>query len=342
MQYHSLSWVVWLVAVLITLSATRNPLYLFLLLLVILVINGWLRLHPASREIISIPIMFILTIIAGSTLFNALTSHFGATVLFMIPGSIPLLSGSVTLEAIVYGATNGLILASMLVAFTVVNQALSVRALIGLIPQAFHSIAVIVAIGITFLPITIRQFQQIREAQTIRGLRLHKLRDWLPLVIPLLTSGLEHAMHLAEAMTARGFASQAGAQVKTSERRVLVLGLGIMVTGWVVRLSPLHPGLGWGLLALAATCIVGTLVAAGRKSRRTTYKAQPWRLADLLIIFGALITLIVFIFPPSQAARETIQYNPYPVVSLLGFDPLVAVSVFGLLVPMLTSPLRKK
>jgi amino acid permease len=115
-----------------------------------------------------------------------------------------------------------------------------------------------------------------------------------------------------------------------------------MVTGWIVRLSPLHPGLGWGLLALASLCIVGALVAAGRKSRRTTYKAQPWRLADLLIIFGALITIIVFIFPPSEAARETIQYNPYPVVSLPGFDPLVAVSVFGLLVPMLTSPLRKK
>jgi amino acid permease len=115
-----------------------------------------------------------------------------------------------------------------------------------------------------------------------------------------------------------------------------------LVIGWVVRLSSLHTGLGWGLLVLAVLCIAGALAAIGRKSRRTTYKTQPWRLADLLIIFGALITFVTFVFSPSEAARSTIQYNPYPVVSLPGFDLLVGCSIFGLMVPFFVSGLNPK
>ena len=142
-----------------------------------------------------------------STAFNTLTSHYGETVLFTIPGNLPLLSGPVTLEAMVYGATNGLVLTGMLASFMVLNLALTVRELISLIPQAFFPMAVVTSIAVTYLPTTLRQFRQIREAQAIRGHQMRTLRDWLPLWMPLLVGGLEHAMQLAEAMTARGFAS---------------------------------------------------------------------------------------------------------------------------------------
>ena len=35
---------------------------------------------------------------------------------------------------------------------------------------------------------------RIREAQAVRGHRVQGIRDWLPIVVPLLVSGLERAM----------------------------------------------------------------------------------------------------------------------------------------------------
>src|SRR4030065_1354430 len=95
----------------------------------------------------------------------------------------------------------------MLLSFMLLNLALPVRDLLRLIRRAFFPVAVVTSIAVTYLPTTLRQFQQIREAQAVRGHQVRSLRDWLPLLMPLLVGGLEHAMQLAEAMTARGFAS---------------------------------------------------------------------------------------------------------------------------------------
>lgn len=342
MRYHTLSWLAWLTMILLIVSATRNPLYLLLVLLIIQITSGWLRLQSGRSESAAIPLRFSLILILGAALFNALTSHFGDTVLLEIPGKIPLLSGAVTLEGILYGAINGLILACMLGAFTVVNQALSVRELIGMIPQAYHAVAVIAAIGMTFLPVTIQQFEQIREAQAIRGHRLRGLRDWLPLVLPLLTSGLERAMHLAEAMTARGFASQADGQEHASARWALLLGLGLLVAGWIVHLGSVQPGIGGGLLALGAGCILGALWVVGRKSRRTSYQKQSWRAADGFVILGALVPLFAFVLAPSEAARSILQYNPYPTASLPGLELWGMGSLLGLLLPTAAGAVREK
>jgi energy-coupling factor transport system permease protein len=327
---------------LVIVSITRNPLYLLLILFIVQIINSWLSLQPTRSNGIAIPLTFIFVIIIGATLFNALTSNFGATVLFNIPGNIPLLSGPVTLEAVVFGAINGLILASMLGAFIVFNRALTVRLLIKMIPQAFNAIAIIVAIGITFLPITFRQFRQIRESQAIRGHRIRHLRDWLPLVIPLVTSGLERAMHLAEAMTARGFASESTLQANKGNREALLLGLMLFVVGWLVWISPIHPVIGLGLLGVACLSILGALVLIGRKSRRTTYKTQTWSPSDFLIIIGAVFTLVIFLHPPFEMLRTTIQYNPYPVLSLPDFNVWVGFSLFALLLPVVSSALKTK
>lgn len=342
MRFHTLSWLAWLAVILLVITATRNPLYLVLVLLIIQITSGWLRLEPGRRESAAIPLRFSVILIAGAALFNALTSHFGDTVLLEIPGKIPLLSGAITLEGILYGTINGLILACMLSAFTVVNQALSVRELIGMIPQAYHAVAVIAAIGITFLPVTLQQFEQIREAQAIRGHRLRGLRDWLPLVLPLLTSGLERAMHLAEAMTARGFASQADGQEHAGARWALLLGLALLTAGWIVRLSPLHPGIAGGLLVLGAGCILGALWVVGRKSRRTSYQKQSWRPVDVLVILGALLPLAVFVLAPSETARGILQYNPYPAASLPGLELWGMGSLLGLLLPTAAGAVRAK
>jgi energy-coupling factor transport system permease protein len=328
------AWVSWLVTAIVLLSITRNPLYLVLILLCVIFVGIVLR--QAGGEVRNpFPLWKLAAwIMLLSILFNAFTSHYGQTVLFTIPGSLPLLSGPVTLEAMVYGAINGLILCGMLGSFVVLNLALTVRELVSLIPQAFFPVAVVTSIAVTYLPTTVRQFHKIREAQAIRGHQMKTLRDWLPLWMPLLVGGLEHAMQLAEAMTARGFASvrsQPGERSNTL-RLFRILGLALLSLGWIIQLS--GAGMyGTGLILAGAVMIVGGLWYDGRKSARTTYHKLSWSWRDVLIVLVSASILALFVLPIPGVNQESLYYDPYPALTLPLFDPLLGAAILGLLLP---------
>jgi energy-coupling factor transport system permease protein len=336
------AWVIWLVAVLVLLSITRNPLYLVIILLCILFVG--LSLRGAGT---GLPRPFSLWklavwIIMVATIFNALTSHYGETVLFIIPGSLPLISGKVTLEAMVYGATNGLILVGMLASFLVLNLALPVRDLISLIPRAFFPMAVVTSIAVTYLPTTLRQFQQIREAQAIRGHQMRTLRDWLPLLMPLLVGGLEHAMQLAEAMTARGFASTKSltGRQQFSPRLFMLAGVVLLAVGWLTQLSG-TPVSGWVLIFFSAILILGGLWYLGRQSHRTTYHRPEWGWQDWLTMIVTTCIVAICLLPIPGVSRESLYYDPYPKLTMPPFNPVLGLAMLGLLVPGLFVMNRK-
>lgn len=328
------AWVSWLIAILVLLSITRNPLYLVLILLCVLFVGVSLR-----KTGVGLPGTLPLWKLAGwiillATLFNALTSHYGTTILFTIPGKLPLVSGAVTLEAIVYGATNGLVLTGMLASFTVLNLALPVRELISLIPRAFFPMAVVTSIAVTYLPTTLRQFRKIREAQLIRGHQMRSLGDWLPLLMPLLVGGLEHAMQLAEAMTARGFAS---AKPAPSRRQIyprffMFLGLIVVALGWILQLS--NSGLsGIILIVTGSVFILGGIWAIGRLSPRTTYHRSQWIWKDWLTLTIAVVVLLACIVQLTNGNSQMLSFEPYPTISIPLFSPLIGLVMLGLLVP---------
>lgn len=328
------AWVTWLVVTVVVLSVTRNPLYLVLILLCIVWVG--ITLRDADKRTLQPFSLWKLAawILVLSTAFNALTSHFGTTVLFTIPGKLPLLSGPVTLEAMVYGATNGLILTGMLACFMVLNMALTVRELVSLIPQAFFPLAVVTSIAVTYLPTTVRQFRQIREAQAIRGHQMRSVRDWLPLWMPLMVGGLEHAMQLAEAMTARGFASRASLpQRETLLARVsMLVGLVMLSLGWILQLGGVGPN-GLVLIFLGAGLIAGGVWYLSRRSSHTTYHRQEWGWRDWAGIVVSLAVLAVCVLPIPGVSHEALYYNPYPTLSLPPFDPLIGFAILGLLLP---------
>jgi len=331
---HSLAWVSWLVAGLVALSSTRNPLYLLISILCISIVLSILRSRPNALPTPISPFRFSLIVLSLSTLFNGLTSHYGTTVLFTIPGSIPLLSGPVTLEALVYGAINGLVLCGMLLAFLTLNLALPVRSLIRLIPRAFHPVAVITAIAVTYVPATMRQFQQVREAQTLRGHRLRKARDWLPLMLPLLIGGLERALQLSEAMAARGFSSSQ-AQPSLYSRGLILAGLLFLIAGWLVRLNSKANLLGFVSLLFGSALVLGSLWRIGRQAPRSTYRKETWQWFDWYIFLGAVLVISTYLFSLPWLSQATLIYLPYPTLSLPPFDPFIGLSTLGLLTPLL-------
>jgi energy-coupling factor transport system permease protein len=327
-------WVFWLVTNLVILSISRNPLYLVLILLSITFVGITLRqygsdlLRPISIWKLAVWIILLATI------FNALTSHYGSTIFFVLPGNIPLISGKITLEAMVYGAINGLILTGMLASFSVLNQALPVRDLISLIPRAFFPMAVVISIAVTYMPTTVRQFQQIREAQAVRGHQMRSVRDWLPLLMPLLIGGLEHAMQLAEAMTARGFARmQAGVSRRQFHSRIaMLIGLFLLVTGWILQLSVKDIS-SIVFIAVGTMCIAGGLWYLGKQSPRSTYHVHTWLRQDWITLAIVVVVLCVCIAPVAMINHQTLFYEPYPKLTLPPFDPWIGLALLGLIFP---------
>ena len=332
-RINTFAWVSWLVAILMVISRTRNPLYLVIIFLVVFTITTYLsRLTGRFKPLFFLRMAAFFIVI--SAVFNALFAHYGQTVLFTIPAGIPIAGGPITLEAILYGAINGFVLACIFGAFVAISLALSTRAIVRLVPRAFYPVAVILSIALTYLPNTLRQFQQIREAQAVRGHRMRSLRDWLPLVIPLVVGGLERAFNLAESMTARGFASQRSGLPIARRQFFTLFGLLSVLAGWLLRLGGISE-IGGSLLMIVGMIIMAAILwAAGRNTPLTSYRQESWSRMDSLIVVGAVISLCAVLLPLPGLNQDSLAYNPYPVATLPSFDPLIGIALLGLLCPL--------
>lgn len=332
---HSAAWLAWLAAAAIVLTATRNPFYLGLALGWIAVTLAAVRSHTQSvpgAALLS-PWRFGLFVVPVAALLNGLFVHVGTTVLFTIPKAIPLLGGAVTLEALVYGAINGLVLTGLFAAFSVFNRVTPVRELIRLAPRAYYAVAVTVAIAVTFVPVTLRQAEQIREAQAIRGHRMRGVRSWGPLFLPLLSGGLERAMQLAEAMVARGFAASSGQSHGARTQALLAGGLALFMAGWLLRLV-------WGAVWLGGTALLAGLLLlgmaiwlGGREHPHTVYRKAPWRAPDWAAAGAAAATTAIFLLPLPGIDRSSLAWYPYPTLTLPTVSLLLGLATWGLLAP---------
>lgn len=341
MAIHPAAWVVWLAATVFALSATRNPWYLATVLGCIAGVSLALRRSSAPSPLPLALLRFGVLIVITSALLNVVTAHVGQTVLFTVPAALPLFGGPYTLEALIYGALNGLVLVGFLGAFAVLYRALPTHALIRLIPRAFYPMAVVVSIAVAYVPTTLTQFQQIREAQMMRGHRVRGLRDWLPLFMPLLVGGLERALQLAEAMTARGFGSVGARSTPEGSRLLsmslarplLVLGLLLVLAGLLSQWFWRQVAAGTVLWATGGLLVLTVLWLEGRRVQRTNYHRQPWTGRDWAVAAGAALFPAMLLLPAVSTA--SLAYTPYPRASWPPCELTVVVALLGLLAPAL-------
>lgn len=331
------AWLLWALTVLVVASLTRNPLYIILLLLIVAVTDAALVGKSGKRQLPS-PVTFAKIALPLAVIFNGLVVHIGDTVLFHLPEWLPLVGGEITLEAIVYGLLNGLTLTVIFAGFSVFNEVNPAYELVRLAPRAFHEAGVVLSIALTFVPQTMRSLQRIREAQAVRGHRLRGVSDWLPIVVPLLVSGLERSMGLAEAMVARGYGSIESRSQPLRLQLLLVLGLLALLGGWLAWtfFRPMRLVAG-AVMAIGAGLIVATLWLAGKRVPRGRYRVRAWSSADTLACAGSLLALVAVVVPLPFVETATTYYSPYPSLTLPSFDPWIGLLLLGLLGPVAAS-----
>ncbi len=346
-MYHPLTWLVWLVTALLPALTTRNPLHLTILLLTVLGVYTALGTKsPLSRGWATF--IRIGLILWGFTIaFDTLTAHYGETPLLHLPDALPLIGGPITLEAFVFGVISGMALVVLVLIFATFNAVVDYYQLLRWVPASLYQAGVVTGIALTFVPQTMASLQEIREAQILRGHRFRGVRDLLPLLVPLLTSGLERAIQLAESMEARGFgyvsrgAEGQGSQGEGAMGRV---GLGVALLGACGGLFAYEY---FGALRLPALAVVagsfGLLVIVlrrmGRGVARSRYRHQPWHRRDTTVVVACALVLLSF--GAAWATRpEALAYEVYPRVTWPPFEPLVALSLLPLLTPALVSYLQ--
>ena len=323
------AWLVWLLSTSLLTLLTRNPFYLLIILACARVVQAACGRNEAT---IKLSFWRLATVIfTFSILFNLLLVHVGKTVLFDLPRELWLVGGPLTLEGAVYGANSALVLVTLLAVFLAFNSVVLVGELIALMPPALSSVGIVVVIAVSYVPETLQQLDRVREAQALRGHRLRGLRDWQPILIPLLVGGLERAMNLAETMVARGYGTTSDESLPARSQVLLVGALILLFGGWVV--SFWAAGLGWAALLFGGVVLAAAFLDLGRRAKRTRYKPIKLRAADWLVVVTALVPLFLALGPFPAVNQGSLSYSPYPQLTLPQFDTMLGLSLLMLAVP---------
>jgi energy-coupling factor transport system permease protein len=326
------AWLAWALAGGALAAGSRNPLVLGLLLLVALAVG--LRLAPPSTIARSWRRAgwLIVWLAVVSALANLLTVRAGDFALVTLPSDWPLIGGSLTLNAIVYGLVTALAALALLAIWAVFNAVVGQGDLLRLTPRPLYVAGAIASVALTFLPGMALAARQIGEAQAVRGHRPRGPRDLIPLAAPLLSLGLERGLTLAEAMEARGFghvgasepsrAAAAGRRIvgRPDGQWLLATGLALGGAGLLLLVASPWPALGAIGVGLGAAAVALGLRLVG--PGRSRYHRRRWTWGDTAVTLAAAAAVALLV-----AARQGdggLGFTVYP-----SMQP-PAVSIWGI------------
>ena len=330
---HPYAWLLWLAAATALVGLTLNPLVLIPLLLAVAIVRA-ASAPPGLDGHGGIPLMRLAALVVPfAAIYNLLAAHSGAHVLWRLPGAWPLIGGPLTLEALVYGALSGTALMTLVATFSTFQRALGTRDLLRFVPRALGAVSLAIAVALTYVPATFRQFGLVREAQAVRGLEQRGPRAWLSLALPLLVGALERSVQVAEVMTARGLLNVDGLPVGRGARGLVLGGLAAAVAGWMGwATGRVSAPAGGGVAASGLAMVGGALWLQSRRLRpHVSFRALAWHASDVAVVAAAWLPLGVWWFLPG--ARHALAYNPYPQLAWPMAEPQVTLALLGLTAP---------
>lgn len=268
---HPGAWMIWAACGGIVAFTTTDPFYLALIVAI-----AWF-VHSARGVPGPMARSFRIFLIGGLAAMTIRTSL--------------VLLGTVDMGSVAYAALEGMRLATILVVFGTFNSVTDPFGVVRLAPRRFHEPALAAALALSIAPRTIASVQRVREAQALRGLATTRLRSLPALAVPVLETGMEDALTLAESMDSRGH----GRGTRTRYRPQRWSADAVASAG--------------GAFAAAAAFVSAAAVGAGGLNPSTFPlrwpEASPWLLAAAgLLAIPGLLALPGLLPVPGAAQRR--------------------------------------
>lgn len=346
---HAVTWLVWAIAAAASVQIAPNPLYVAVVLAISFLVVSAHRLDTTLAR--AFPILVGLGIVFAllRVVLTALTTHSPAIdgppeyLWFTLPqGTLPRVLGGFTVggtiegDIVLFAAAQAFAVVGILGAFGVFNAVASHHELVQAAPRAFHEPGLILTVALAFVPSTMAAVTDVREADRARtGGRVVRRGRLVRLTVPILESGLERAVALAESMDARGFARQPrgrGDRASAWLGLVAMLALGGSFIALIGRASTAAVVAG----AVGVVTLLVAVVLASRSSGTSRYRPRKLTRLDVAVGAGVLLapmglTLIAAVWD------ETLYWTAYP-LRFPPFSLLAVVCLAALAIPVLVPP----
>lgn len=298
---HPVAWWCWAIGLAVAASSTTNPFLLGLLLAVTCLVVLTCRNDQPWARVFRLYLWLGAAIVVVRVLFRVvLGGNVVGHVLLPLP-EVPLpgwaagisLLGPFTREELLAALYDGLRLAMIVIAVGAANALANPKRLMKSLPPALYEIGTAMVVAINVLPQLADSLRRVRAAQRLRGgaeSRFGKLRR---LLVPVMEDAFERSIALAAGMDARGY-GRSGA-LSAGQRRstgaLMIAGLlGVCVGVYAVLDSSAPRVLAGPMLAAGLVLALTGFVVAGRRVRRTRYRAERWRLPEVAVaLSGAVV-----------------------------------------------------
>lgn len=201
---HPVSTFLYFLVQFILILVSDHPVFLGLCFLQAATVDISFRGIPALKSILRFNIPFVVF----CSLFNSLFSHYGVTVLFVLPSG-----NSYTLESLIYGLVTGVKITVMLLWLDCFNEIISPEKFIYIFGRFSPRLAVVLSMSLRFIPMFRKQSKEIEEARRSLGLSskdrnvIRRFRNSVSNLSILITWILERGIDTAASMNARGYGS---------------------------------------------------------------------------------------------------------------------------------------
>lgn len=344
---HPGAWWLWAGGMATAAMRTTNPLLLGLILAVVAYVVAARRPSaPWARSFgvfIRLGIFVVVLRVLVQMLFGA---RLPGTVLFTIPSvELPAfmagvtLGGPVTAESLVQAAYEGLRLAVVLACFGAVNSLASPYRMLRSLPPVLYEMGVAVTVALAFTPELVANLGRLREARRLRGRPVRGIEGVRGMALPVLEGALDRAVALAASMDVRGYGRRLDAGGGAQRLAGWATGAGLLAicVGTYALLDASAPRqLGLPVLAVGSAAVAVALVAGGKRSARTRYRPDPWRVPEWAVTASG-VAASVGVFVVGVVDPASLAPSVYPLV-WPALPPVAAVAVVVGLAPAFAAP----
>ncbi|MEP6817212.1 MAG: energy-coupling factor transporter transmembrane component T, partial [Marmoricola sp.] len=236
------------------------------------------------------------------------------------------IGGTLYLEGLLGAACLGLRLAVLIIAIGAANALANPKRVLRSLPRALHEVGTAVIVSVSVAPQLAESVQRVMRARHLRGEVGRGIRALPRVALPVLQDTLDQSLLLAAAMEARGYGGHTGHKRAWWLPAVTLSGLLVVSLGLYGVLDPIHTigVLGFPLLVAGLLMCVAGIWLSGRAVRLTSYRPDPWRLAEsLTVLCGVACAAGLFWTRHVNPLAMDVQLQPLappllPVAALVG------------------------